>query len=119
MKILILLVIFTAAAEAWVSKPPLGLDLYIPAPATNPITREKIALGRQLFFDKRLSHDGTLSCATCHDPKLSFSDGRTLVLDARAAGVAVGVVLLLLRVPLVVALVAAAVVVAGIRLVVG
>ena len=46
----------------------------------------------------------------------TFSDSRSLVLDARAAGVAVGVVLLLVRVPLVVALVAAAVVVAGIRL---
>jgi hypothetical protein len=46
----------------------------------------------------------------------TFSDGRALVLDARAAGVAVGIVLLLVRVPLVVALVAAAVAVAGIRL---
>ena len=35
-----------------------------------------IALGRQLFFDKHLSRDGTLSCGSCHDPKLSFSDGR-------------------------------------------
>ena len=49
----------------------------------------------------------------------TFSDGRSLVLDARAAGVAVGVVLLLARVPLVAAMVAAAVVVAGIRLFVG
>jgi branched-subunit amino acid transport protein AzlD len=49
----------------------------------------------------------------------TFSDGRSLVLDARAAGVAVGAVLLLVRVPLVVALVAAAVVVAVVRLIVG
>ena len=49
----------------------------------------------------------------------TFSDGRSLVIDARAAGVAVGVVLLLVRVPLVAALVAAAAVVACIRLVVG
>ena len=49
----------------------------------------------------------------------TFSDGRSLVLDARAAGVAVGVVLLLARVPLVAAMVAAVVVVAGIRLFVG
>jgi branched-subunit amino acid transport protein AzlD len=49
----------------------------------------------------------------------TFSDGRTLVLDARAAGLAVGVALLLVRAPLVVALVAAAAVVAGIRLLVG
>ena len=45
----------------------------------------------------------------------TFSDGQALVIDARAAGAAVGVVLLLLRVPLVVALVAAAAVVAAIR----
>jgi cytochrome c peroxidase len=35
-----------------------------------------IALGRQLFFDTRLSRDGTRSCATCHDPAKSFADGR-------------------------------------------
>ncbi|HZZ71740.1 MAG TPA: cytochrome c peroxidase [Pirellulales bacterium] len=34
----------------------------------NPLTRAKIELGRQLYFDKRLSADGTVSCATCHDP---------------------------------------------------
>jgi len=56
--------------------PPLGLDLYMPVPDANPLTPQKIALGRKLFFDKRLSLDGTLSCGTCHDPKLAFSDGR-------------------------------------------
>ena len=35
-----------------------------------------IALGRQLFFDTRLSSDQTRSCATCHDPAKSFADGR-------------------------------------------
>src|SRR6266567_4920837 len=59
-----------------VLRPPLGLDLYMPAPETNPLTPAKIALGRRLFFDKRLSRDGTLRCASCHDPKLAFSDGR-------------------------------------------
>jgi cytochrome c peroxidase len=48
----------------------------MPTPIENPLTREKAALGRRLFFDKRLSRDGTLACASCHDPKLSFSDGR-------------------------------------------
>jgi cytochrome c peroxidase len=66
------------AAEAWVPKPPLGLDLYLPAPSTNPLTREKVALGRRLFFDKRLSRDGTFACVSCHDPKLAFSDGRAV-----------------------------------------
>jgi cytochrome c peroxidase len=60
------------------SRPPLGLDTYLPVPLANPLTREKVALGRKLFFDKRLSRDGTLSCASCHDPKLAFSDGRTI-----------------------------------------
>jgi len=59
-----------------VLRPPLGLDLYMPVPEANPLTPQKIALGRKLFFDKRLSRDGTLSCGTCHDPKLEFSDGR-------------------------------------------
>jgi len=59
-----------------VLRPPLGLDLYMPVPDANPLTPQKIALGRKLFFDKRLSRDGTLACASCHDPKLAFSDGR-------------------------------------------
>ena len=52
---------------------PLGLDLYLPVPENNPITSEKVALGRQLFFDRRLSRDGTVSCATCHNPNRAFS----------------------------------------------
>jgi cytochrome c peroxidase len=61
---------------------PLGLDSYVPAPAENPLTAEKVALGRRLFFDKRLSRDATLSCGTCHEPKRAFADGL-----ARARGV--------------------------------
>ena len=41
-------------------------------------TAEPVALGRKLFFDGRLSADGTVSCATCHDPKRAFADDRTL-----------------------------------------
>ena len=59
-------------------KPVLGLDLYMPVPEANPLTREKVNLGRRLFFDKRLSRDGTLACASCHDPKRTFSDGRVV-----------------------------------------
>lgn len=55
------------------STPPLGLDLYRPVPESNPLTAEKVALGRRLFFDKRLSRDGTVACATCHDPKRAFA----------------------------------------------
>ncbi len=57
---------------------PLGLDLYLPVPEDNPLTAEKIALGRRLFFDRRLSRDRTLSCATCHDPQHGFTDKRAV-----------------------------------------
>src|SRR4051794_14859657 len=57
-----------------VSTSPLGLDLYRPVPEDNPLTKDKVALGRKLFFDKRLSRDGKLACATCHDPKRAFAD---------------------------------------------
>jgi len=39
----------------------------------NPLTRAKIELGRQLFFDPRLSTDGTISCASCHDPGFGYA----------------------------------------------
>ncbi len=57
-------------------------------PENNPLTQEKILLGRQLFFDRRLSHNNTLSCAMCHIPEQGFTsqelsvaigiEGRTL-----------------------------------------
>lgn len=52
---------------------PLGLDLYMPVPEGNPITVEKIELGRRLFQDRRLSRDQSVSCASCHDPQRAFS----------------------------------------------
>lgn len=45
-------------------------------PADNPMTAEKVALGRYLFYDRRLSGNQTQSCATCHQQALAFSDGR-------------------------------------------
>jgi cytochrome c peroxidase len=45
-------------------------------PADNPMSAAKVALGRRLFYDKRLSKNGTQSCASCHQQKLAFSDGR-------------------------------------------
>ena len=45
-------------------------------PPDNPQTPEKIGLGQKLFFDGRLSADGTVACATCHDPARAFTDGR-------------------------------------------
>ena len=61
-----------------VLQPPLGLDMYMPVPEANPLTHDKVALGRKLFFDKRLSRDGTLACASCHDPQRGFSDARAV-----------------------------------------
>ena len=44
-------------------------------PADNPMTEAKVALGRSLFYDKSLSRNGTMACATCHQQKLAFTDG--------------------------------------------
>ena len=55
---------------------PLGLDEFIPIPEENPRTAAKVELGRQLFFDKRLSRDNTVACATCHVPERAFTDGK-------------------------------------------
>lgn len=52
-----------------------------PAPEDNPTTAEKAALGKQLFFDPRLSGDNATSCASCHLPDKALTDGR-----ARAQG---------------------------------
>lgn len=60
---------FVQAAE-----PPLGLKP-VPVPKDNPQTAAKISLGMQLYFDKRLSKDNTVSCASCHAPEKGFSNG--------------------------------------------
>jgi cytochrome c peroxidase len=57
---------------------PLGLDLYLPVPEDNPITTEKIDLGRLLFNDQRLSRDGTIACVSCHEADRAFADGRVV-----------------------------------------
>ncbi|MBP6965347.1 MAG: cytochrome-c peroxidase [Armatimonadetes bacterium] len=51
-----------------------GLLPAVPIPADNPMTDAKIRLGEQLYFDGRLSSDGTISCASCHDPKKAWAD---------------------------------------------
>jgi len=53
----------------------------VPVPEQNTQTPEKIELGKKLFFDRRLSGDGTMSCATCHDPERAFTDGLELSLS--------------------------------------
>ncbi|MBI2185696.1 MAG: c-type cytochrome [Acidobacteria bacterium] len=52
---------------------PLGLDLYMPVPEDNSITREKVEVGRRLFHDRRLSRDGRVACVSCHDSRRAFS----------------------------------------------
>ena len=54
------------------NEPPLGLPK-IPIPVDNPMTVEKIDLGKKLFFDRRLSLNDTFSCAMCHIPEQGFS----------------------------------------------
>ena len=63
------------AREAPFLMVPLGLDSEnLNIPAANPLTPEKIELGRLLYFDARLSADNTVSCATCHNPDTGWTD---------------------------------------------
>ncbi|MBW1942884.1 MAG: c-type cytochrome [Deltaproteobacteria bacterium] len=70
-----LVITFLAAGSALSQERlPLGLPP-VPIPEDNPQTKEKIALGKKLYEDKRFSADGTVSCATCHDSAKAFGDG--------------------------------------------
>jgi cytochrome c peroxidase len=53
---------------------PTVLTNYVISPAT--LRPARVALGQKLFFEPRLSGDGTVACATCHDPARAFTDGR-------------------------------------------
>lgn len=64
-----------AGAEEIESLPPL------PNFRENPMTPEKVELGRKLFFDRRLSGDGTMACATCHNPETGYSDALPISLS--------------------------------------
>lgn len=55
--------------------PQLATYEPMPVPADNPMTPEKVALGRQLFFDERLSGDGSRSCYSCHVCEKGLTDG--------------------------------------------
>lgn len=61
---------------------PVGL-LPIAWPNDNPYTPEKAELGRILFFDKRLSADNTIACATCHSPQYAFTDSMPVSIGIR------------------------------------
>lgn len=73
--------VFTPLAAAQSDDLPLGLPAVV-HPEDNPLTPEKVSLGKQLYFDKRLSRDSTVSCASCHDPAKGWSND-----DAFATGV--------------------------------
>ncbi|MFO0809553.1 MAG: cytochrome c peroxidase [Gemmataceae bacterium] len=60
--------------KAVVIKVPLGLTTPPPVPTENPITVAKWTLGKQLYFDPILSTNSTVACASCHDPKLGYTD---------------------------------------------
>jgi cytochrome c peroxidase len=71
-----------AASAVALAADPAPWDLSLPAgiavpavPADNAMTTARVALGHRLFYDADLSINGTLSCATCHEKRHSFSDG--------------------------------------------
>ncbi len=68
-------------SSAAMAQHPAGLP-ELTHPKDNPSSEAKIALGRMLYFDKRLSADNSVSCASCHDPKYGWSNN-----DATAVGV--------------------------------
>jgi cytochrome c peroxidase len=63
-----------------------ALPQAIPAPADNPTTPERVALGRLLFWDPVLSGAKDVACATCHHPALGYSDGLDLSIGANGVG---------------------------------
>ena len=65
------------AATEYKLQIPFGLEeTAVVIPADNPLTTEKIELGRILFFDKRLSKDNTVACANCHLAEFAFTDSK-------------------------------------------
>lgn len=68
---------FRWAMPAWTPAPPV--------PEDNPMTAAKVELGRRLFYDARLSADGTTACASCHLQALAFTDGRATAEGVRGA----------------------------------
>jgi cytochrome c peroxidase len=66
---------FYANAESIEPLPPLPLF------PENPLTPEKVELGKKLFFDRRLSGDGTMACATCHNPETGYTDALAISLS--------------------------------------
>ena len=66
-------------------KLPLGLTVAPIVPSENPMTLEKWVLGKKLYYDKILSSDGTVACASCHSPTKGFADGKKTSTGINAA----------------------------------
>jgi len=64
-----------AQSPQTISKKKFQFPNQIPAPANNPVTPARVELGKMLFFDPRLSGSNWISCATCHNPAMGWSDG--------------------------------------------
>jgi len=71
-----------ASGQEYKLKVPLGLKA-MRIPKDNPLSKAKIRLGKQLYFDARLSGDNTISCASCHDPKKGWSNGSAFATGVR------------------------------------
>jgi cytochrome c peroxidase len=67
-------VILSLLSTTAFAAPPKGLP-EVSHPKDNPSSAAKISLGKQLYFDKRLSSDNSISCASCHDPNKGWSNG--------------------------------------------
>lgn len=70
------------SAQAWEWKLPAGINDPPSVPDDNPISADKVALGHELFMDKRLSGDGSRSCYSCHQNELGNADGLAKALGA-------------------------------------
>lgn len=64
--------------EPYLRTLPLGPGILLPVPSHNQLTAAKAEFGRKLFFERQLSRDGSLACASCHLPEKAFTDGRTV-----------------------------------------
>lgn len=82
------LIAVSVAAQAAPSLPWSPLPDKVPTPANNPTTKEKVHLGKQLYFDPRISVDGTVSCNSCHNVMSNGTDNRpfSLGVGAKAGG---------------------------------
>jgi cytochrome c peroxidase len=86
---LVLLAAVAGAPREYAARAPAPYEWHLPpgvprprVPADNPMTEAKVRLGHRLFYDTRLSGNGTYACASCHQQKLAFTDGRPRALGS-------------------------------------